>query len=37
MENKSILLEKYILFEAYLILLNIYAFFKMNNKFTVEN
>ena len=37
MENKSIFLEKYILLEAYFILSSFYGFFKMNNKFTVEN
>ncbi len=33
MENKSILLEKYTLFEAYFILSSFYGFFKINNQF----
>ena len=32
MENKSILLEKYTLFEAYFILSSFYGFFKINNQ-----
>lgn len=37
MENKSILLEKYTLFEAYFILSSFHGFLKINNQFTVEN
>mgnify|MGYP006877689449 FL=1 len=36
MENKSILLEKYTLFEAYFILSSFYGFFKINNQFITK-
>lgn len=36
MENKSILLEKYILFEAYFILSSFYRFFRINNQFITK-
>lgn len=33
MESKSIILEEYILFEAYFILSSFYGFLKINNQF----
>ena len=36
MENKSILLEKYILSESYFILSSFYGFFKINNQFIIK-